>query len=405
MSKSRFREKTTNDITFVSLFSGCGGFDLGFVRSGFKLLAAYDINESAIRTHKANVPGQANQTDLSSLSSADLPHCPDLVVAGPPCQGFSLIGKRDVSDPRNNLLLLAATIATWLNPKVVLIENVLGAKLGAHDRHWKKAVMTLRAAGYTTSEHTVNALEFGVPQMRRRLILTAWRGSREMKLSSPNARHQTIKSALEGVTGLPNHIPLQLPKSSLMSRIAPYIKPGQNLSDVRVGPNYVHTWEVPSVFGATTQKERQILEIVQKWRRRNRQRDWGDADPLTLSQISKLFGGDPEVIVESLIRKQYMRKIGRRFDLKNTFNGRFRRLSLDRPSYTVDTKFGQPRLFLHPKEHRGFTAREAARIQGFPDDFVFHGNLTEQFIQIGNSVPPPVAAQVAVRVREFLTSG
>src|SRR5258708_3791391 len=96
-----------------------------------------------------------------------------------------------------------------------------------------------------------------------------------------------------------------------------------------------------------------------------------------------------------LIAKNYIRRVGDCFDLVHTFNGKFRRLRWDQPSLTVDTRFSSPRYFLHPEEQRGFTIREAARIQGFPDDFIFFGESKAQIRHIGNAVPPPVAYQLA----------
>lgn len=106
--------------------------------------------------------------------------------------------------------------------------------------------------------------------------------------------------------------------------------------------------------------------------------------------------------MDSLIHKGYIRRTGDECDLVGTFNGKYRRLSWSEPSYTVDTRFGAPRYFLHPDEQRGFTVREAARIQGFRDDYIFHGNEAAQYRVIGNAVPPPLAVQAAEFTRQLL---
>ena len=106
--------------------------------------------------------------------------------------------------------------------------------------------------------------------------------------------------------------------------------------------------------------------------------------------------------LRNLIRKRYVRRIEKEYDLVHTFNGKFRRLSWDKPAPTVDTKFGDPYYFLHPEDHRAFTVREAARVQGFPDDFVFVGGLAKQYRFVGNAVPPPLARTIANYIQQAL---
>src|SRR5262249_27722722 len=131
-------------------------------------------------------------------------------------------------------------------------------------------------------------------------------------------------------------------------------------------------------------------------RRQKRKRKVGDADPVSLAVLEKEFKRPLKSLVKSLKNKGYIRDVdGKNFDLSNTFNGKFRRLAWNGFSPTVDTRFGSPRYFLHPDEHRGFTPREAARIQGFDDNFIFEGSIEQQFEMIGNAVPPPMAEAIA----------
>src|SRR5207302_303230 len=123
-------------------------------------------------------------------------------------------------------------------------------------------------------------------------------------------------------------------------------------------------------------------------------------DPVSERHLRTELGYSVSSLLKRLIDKGYVRRVGRRYDLSHTFNGKFRRLSLDLPSLTVDTRFGNPRYFLHPTQQRGFTVREAARIQGFPDSFVFSGSESSQFRLIGNAVPPPLARGLASFVIE-----
>jgi DNA (cytosine-5)-methyltransferase 1 len=112
--------------------------------------------------------------------------------------------------------------------------------------------------------------------------------------------------------------------------------------------------------------------------------------------------------LDSLLSKGYIRRVGRYYDLTHTFNGKFRRLSWNAPALTVDTRFGDPRYFLHPEEDRGFTVREVARVQGFPDSYIFFGRERLSYTMLGNAVPPPMARSIAQLVRTRLliaTSG
>lgn len=383
--------------TFLSLFSGCGGFDIGFSRAGFQSVGAIDINSAALKVLKENTGAPVCQADLSSgeLPHPNLGRC-DVLIAGSPCQGFSTIGKRRLDDPRNSLLLVAGKVAAKYKPKFVVVENVPAVAAGQHRRYWEALHELLRSAGYQTAEVKCDGTKMGVPQRRRRLVLMAWRVKKLLTLDFPEVLGASLSDALENVEGLPNHHVDYLDQSSDDYKIANKLKPGQKLSNVRDGPRAVHTWQIPEVFGTTTKKEREILEYILKMRRRNRRRDVGDADPVETELLLEQFGAEP---ISRLIRKGFLRQLGDCHDLVGTFNGKYRRLHPDEPSYTVDTRFGDPRYFLHPSENRGFSPREAARIQGFPDDFVFSGSKAEQYRMIGNAVPPPMAENIARYIR------
>lgn len=399
------RTKQTENPTFASLFCGCGGFDLGFTQADFECRAAFDIDPIAIEAYQANL-GQAGKVrDLSKPNMGlDVLRGVDVLLAGPPCQGFSTAGRRDLNDPRNHLLLVAGEITTKVRPKVLVVENVTGVFSGAHKRYWDALNEMLRADGYHTAELRCDASEHGVPQMRKRAVLLAWRTAKDVAPALPLQPKKTLHAALANINGAPNHGPKQLPPKSESARIATRIAPGQKLCNVRNGARSVHTWDIPEVFGRVTQAEREVLETLLRLRRRLRIRDFGDADPVLASQVSEELGSASRHILERLVLKGYVRKIRHRYDLTHTFNGKFRRLPWDRPSYTVDTRFTQSRHFLHPDEDRGFTVREAARIQGFPDSFSFQGTETDQIRLVGNAVPPPLAHCLADYLRQALLS-
>ncbi len=386
--------------TFIGLFSGCGGLDLGFEQAGFRSIAAFDADATATATYSDNLRGNADICDLSSLNSLKYSVRPDVVIAGPPCQGFSTLGRRSATDPRNSLLIKAAVLAISCRPRAVLLENVAGVLSGTHRNYWLAARELLEAAGFATTEFRVVGTSFGLPQIRKRVILLA--SCRQIDDLQP--RHECtqvgLESFLSGIDGLPNHSPRILRPGTSDYRIARRIEPHQKLCNVRGGDRSVPTWEIPEVFGEVTSRERAMLLLMQRLRRRKRLRSFGDADPVSLRDLNASFNGSAGSIVVRLQAKGYVRRLGRRFDLAHTFNGKYRRLSWKHPAPTVDTRFGQPRYFLHPEEHRGLSAREAARIQGFPDDFVFRGEPSTQMRMIGNAVPPPVAKWFADLILE-----
>ena len=389
--------------TFTSYFSGCGGLDLGFEQAGFVGEAAYDIDPKAIAVHNQNLKTRAHVCDLKQVSfhKSDTPH-PDVVIAGPPCQGFSTLGKRMLGDPRNSLLVTAAQLAVQHQPRVILLENVTGAMSGEHAKYWRHAERLISNAGYQSVTQQVVSADFGVPQIRRRVVLIAWKSKSDSPQLIGSARPITLGSALRSLDGLGNHEPRCLKPGSDDYAIAARIRPHQKLCNVRGGDRAVPTWEIPNVFGKTTVIEREVLVMIQKLRRQLRRRDHGDADPLSPGEITEHCGRDATTTIMRLLSKGYLRKIGQRYDLAHTFNGKFRRLAWDHIAPAVDTRFGEPRYFLHPEEHRGLSVREAARIQGFPDDFVFSGPRSAQYRMVGNAVPPPLAKQIAIAIRDQL---
>lgn len=397
---NRHRQRRPGEPTFASLFSGCGGFDDGFLARGIRPVAAFDIDQSAVDTYNLNLPGVSRVLDLG-VANPDIRR-PDILLAGSPCQGFSTAGKRLSSDPRNNLLVRAGQIALGLLPKVFVLENVPAAISGKHETHWRLVEDMLRWHGYNVRRFVAIGTESGVPQLRKRLFLIAWLGSDCIRIEPPKVVAPTLKEAFAGVEQLADHAPVLLAPSSRDYKIAQHIGRGKKLSNVRNSPNAVHTWDIPEVFGAVTRAERDVLNAILRLRRRDRIRDFGDGDPVLASAISKYVGRACRPMLQSLLRKNYIRQVNRRYELRHTYNGKFKRLDWDSPSPTVDTHFGDPALFLHPDEHRGLTARESARIQGFRDDFVLPGSRSAQFEMIGNAVPPPMGARLASFLQQAL---
>lgn len=386
---------------FVSLFCGCGGFDLGLLEGGMVPVGGFDLSADAIHHYRKNVCDRGEVTDLTT-EAPRISESPDVVIAGPPCQGFSTAGKRDVGDERNHLLPLAGRLAENLRAKVIIIENVAAAGSGGHRKYWDELDAFLRGKGYRSKTLRCNAADLGLAQSRRRLILIAWRTGKEVNFDLPELPHGRLDEALAGVEGLPNHDPEPLPPGSRQHLIAARIGPGQKLCNVRGGNRSIHTWNIPEVFGETTAAECRLLEFVMRVRRQERVRTFGDADPVSFQRIEQIFNDQARTLVDSLLQKGYLRRIGHKIDLCHSFNGKFRRFQWEDKACTVDTRFGEAQLFLHPNEHRPFTVREAARIQGFPDKFVFECGNRTAFRLIGNAVPPRMGRLVAGFAQELL---
>ncbi len=389
--------------SFVSLFSGCGGFDQGFIDQGFRCLGAYDIDPIAVEVYNQNI---GNYAQVYDLSKAELPRNLvepiDIVLSGSPCQGFSTVGKRRMEDPRNKLLLVGGKIAVNLNAKYFIAENVMGSVSGEHKLYWNELENYMIDNGYDVEFHKCDATKIGLPQSRKRIIMIAFKGAKKIDIEMPLFEQVSLKDVFNNIDNAPNHDKEYLSVNSREYKIALEIKPGQKLSNVRGGDRAVHTWNIPTVFGQISQIEEQILLEIMGLRRKIRKRDFGDADPVDITLLKSRYDHDISKNLKSLIVKGYLRDTGgNTIDLAHTFNGKYRRLCYTKVSPTVDTRFGNPKYFLHPEEHRAITVREAARIQGFPDSFIFKGNKAEQYRMIGNAVPPKMSYWLAAQLNKL----
>lgn len=376
---------------------------MGFQEAGFVCAAAFDHDKYAIETHKQNFGTPSYCVDLAHPTGEliDLIRRNDILIAGPPCQGFSTAGNNDPHDKRNDHLANVAKIATLGKPKIVVIENVQGLLSKHNSRHFQNLMGTLSEAGYTVTWKLLNAYDYGVPQTRRRIVVVASL-TEPFQFNLGTYEHASLRDALHDVDSHPDHREALLPAGSDLYWIAQRIKPGQKLSNVRRSAASVHTWQIPEVYGFVSEEEAEVLNLIVRLRRQQRRRPNGDADPVSVQVLTSAIGSTSSSVLQSLIAKGYLKVTGEFVDLRNTFNGKFRRLSWELPSPTVDTRFGQPRYFLHPDRHRGFSAREAARIQTFPDSFKFSGGETAAFRMIGNAVPPRFSAAIAASIRTHL---
>lgn len=392
----------TKAIGVTSLFSGCGGLDLGFARNGFFIDQAFDRDQQAVQCYNENHRSSAQQYEIDESFGKSIPS--EIIVAGPPCQGFSTGGGYREADPRNDLLITTCKIAVHAAPKLIVIENVSALTNTRNRAYFLTALNVLTDAGYYVDWSLLAADDFGVPQRRKRIVIIARSEGRTFTGVAPPKKTRVVLGdvLLNIPSDAKNHLPQILPPQSRHATIARHIKPGQKLCNVRAGSASVPTWAIPDCFGQTAQIEQNILETIRSLRRQSRTRTWGDADPVSLSTILQALPEATEADIMHLLSTGFLRKVGEKIDIKNTFNGKYRRLKMDELSPTVDTRFGDVQLFLHPTEDRSLTVREAARIQGFPDDFVFPEADKVAFRLIGNAVPPPLAESVSEMCRSLL---
>ena len=299
----------------IDLFAGCGGFSHGFEQAGFNILAFVEWWEPAIETFLKNHPNTKHLgRDITKISNSQILEYKgktDIIIGGIPCQGFSLAGKRDPKDKRNQLYLEFLRFVEVISPRIAIIENVTGLlSMNAYDgeKVLYKLVHGLICLNYFVSYRVLKASDYNVAQNRQRLIIIA---KKIDAFPKPNERKGTVLEALYGIskeTELNAHLHYNLTQETI-ERIKT-LKQGERLSK-----NYVCSKQ-------------------------------------------RLFG--------------------------------------DRPSKTIVTK----PMYIHPLEDRLLTPRELARLQSFPDDFFFCGSKTSMIKQIGNAVPPLMAKEIALKIKE-----
>jgi DNA (cytosine-5)-methyltransferase 1 len=349
----------------VDVFSGVGGLTLGFHRSGFDVIASFDVDPINITTYHENFPHTLSvRADVSKLTGSEarkligLPESVDIdvVCGGPPCQGFSLIGKRLSDDPRNRLLVEFARLIGELRPKYFVIENVAGLMFGKARNVLAEALRLLRKAGYrwVTPIRILNSTDYGVPQTRKRVIVLGYRANQTSpKYPKKRSRKVTVREALG------------------------------DLYVIGRRKSLLHRDEFAGKLGRST-----------AYSRRLRSRSQAGVSLTGCQRCSH----DPEVI--------------QRFKKTNPGTSepisRFHRLHLDRPSPTLRAGTGKDKGSftaarpIHPTQPRCITVREAARLHSFPDWFQFHPTQWHGFRQVGNSVPPSLAWVVAKEIQSAL---
>jgi DNA-cytosine methyltransferase len=360
---------TKNSYTLIDLFAGAGGLSNGFKKAGFKIISAVEYDPHAAETYSMNHPDTKifvdNITDIKSKDLTLEHKSVDLVIGGPPCQGFSMAGKRIrdngsfLNDTRNELFQEFHRVVKDLNPKVFVMENV-DAILSMHDGLIAKTIMKLfEDIGYDTKVKVLLAADYGVPQLRRRAFFIGNRLGINSEELFPQKTH-----------GPGTHNKYITVKESIWD--LPYINANEG--------------EFESTYNKKAQSDYQISRRNGTLKLFNHQASKHD------KKIVKIL----EMINEGEGRNSLPETLRTR----SIHSGAFGRMESNKPSYTITTRFDTPSVgrVTHPNLNRALTPREAARIQSFDDDFIFYGNRGSIGKQIGNAVPPLLAYEIAKNV-------
>lgn len=349
--------------TVLDLFSGCGGLSLGFARAGFKTVAAFDSWKPAVDTFNKNFHHKAHLSDLTCYSK--LPSA-TVIVGGPPCQGFSSAGRRLPNDNRNTLVRVFARLIASQRPLAFVFENVEGFLTQAQGQFVFDLLEPLIDIGYRIHLRKINAAHYGVPQHRKRVLAIGGLG---WDPTFPEHSHSAL-GAPGAKLANGHHLPFT---PSLGKALEGLPRPGK-LQSGRQDP-LDHTY---SPFREAARNRAQLLKPGQ------RMRDL------------------PEEHWHESYRKRAFRRVmdGTPTERRGGAPAGLRRLLAKEPSKAITG--GASRDFIHPTEDRPFTIRECARLQTFPDDFIFVGTQNEKIQMIGNAVPVRLAQRIAETLKEDL---
>lgn len=331
--------------TVVNLFCGGGGLYSGFAKAGFETVFATDIECSAAATFAMNAPDvRFHQGDIRHLTPTDVADLTggrsiDVVVGGPPCQGFSTIGDQIQGDARNGLFEAYARVVRWIQPRVFLMENTNYLRSQYGGRYEEEICSFLEALGYKISVTTLNAADFGTPQIRKRVFFVGTRLESDFSWPRPSFG----EAARQGAPAY------RTVGDTIM-----------DIADTEASPLPNHA---PLAHGETVKARYRLIP------------EGGRLPP-------------PQELPPEIRRRN--------------FGNTYKRLHRERPSLTLVP--GNNAFPVHPTEDRSLTAREAARLQGFPDTYVFVGSRAEQCKLVGNAVPVPLGFALARAMRRHLKS-
>ncbi len=357
MKKSVFIQKN-NGLSVIDLFCGCGGLSLGFKRQGFKILAGIDFDEASVETYNYNF-GVGYKLDLSDdkwtqrIETLTNSQAVDVLIGGPPCQGFSLTGTRNYNDSRNKLYNSMFVGAKYFDAKVVLIENVRGMSSLYGGRAKEEVINSFKDLGYEVKSRILDSVNFYVPQHRKRLFFVATKPGINFQWPDYITTKENFVTCAEGIGDLPSM------QNKMLDDEAEYLS--EPLSDFQ---KLMREHSIKIFNHQPTRHKDFVIE--------------------TIRQVPE--GGN---------HKDLPPGVG---DTRK-FNEAWTRYHSLRPSRTIDTGH---RNHFHYKYDRVPTVRENARLQSFPDDFIFRGSKTQQNKQVGNAVPVLLAQALGAEIQRGL---
>lgn len=343
----------------IDLFSGAGGFSLGFEMVGFHTILALDKWDDAINTFNFNrnhAPGIS--MDINDFSNERLielckEHEIDGIIGGPPCQGFSMVGTRDENDNRNSLYLQYVRFTEIVKPKFFVLENVKGLLTLKQGAYKDDILSRFSDLGYNVNYKVLKASYYGVPQIRERVFFVGLRKDifDDQFFIFPEPNQNKIISTYDALSDLPSLDNGQCETKYLSEPLNEFQRLMRKQSKVVLNNDITNH----------TDKTKEIIAIVP---------DGGSIKDL------------PE---------EYR-------NVRN-FKSAFKRMNSKRPSSTIDCGH---RNYFHYRENRIPTVRESARIQSFPDHYFFTGSKTSQYTQVGNAVPSLLAKELAINIKKIL---
>ncbi|WP_069096847.1 DNA (cytosine-5-)-methyltransferase [Mesomycoplasma ovipneumoniae] len=351
------------EFKILDLFCGTGGFSCGLDQiNGFETKVALDFDKNAITTFKKNFPNAkaiygdiCNDDVKNEVIKASKQFGVNMIVGGPPCQGFSLKGKKlGLDDPRNFLFLEYVDIVKKIKPEVFIIENVKNMITSSKGYFISQIYDKFTSLGYTLNHGILNAYDFGVPQSRERAIIIGTLNPNGIKLPQPRGdKKTTVRDAISDLA---------------------YLNSGEGKDSA----SYIY--QPQSFYQEILRNNSEVL----------RNHKATNHSQITLAKLSLIPPeGDKSFLPKEMHGNQ-------------KFMTTWSRLVWDKPSPTIDTRFDTPSngRNSHPILNRAITPREAARIQSFPDTFIFYGPKTSICRQIGNAVPPLLAKGIGEHIKE-----
>lgn len=341
----------------MDLFAGVGGLSYGFSRlPGFEIVAANEIEKDIAAAYKLNHPGvEMINCDINDLTEETLAEALkgqriDIIVGGPPCQSYSTLGKRQMDD-RANLFMQYKRVLNILKPRAFIFENVVGILSMDKGRLFRQIQAEFEELGYTLKHKVLNAVDFGVPQQRERVILVGFRGENHFEYPAPTHGE-----------GLKPRVTLRQAIGDL-----PVLKSGQSSDRYACQP------------------DNDFLRFVR-----------ASAQELTEHSAPK-NGAHLIRIMEALKDGQSKDDLPEDIRPKSGYGNTYAKLWWDRPSTTITRNFACPSSSrcIHPRDSRAMSIREGARLQSFPDDYKFYGSDSMKRLEIGNAVPPLLSVAIA----------